>query len=109
MEVNNYPSISVIVPTYHREAILLDTLADVLKQDYPNFEVLVIDQTPTHQPETEATLEKLAVNEQIRWFRVNWASLPSARNYGVRQSTGAIILFIDDDVQLPEGYLKAHA
>ena len=108
MKVNDYPLISVIVPTYQREGILLDTLADVLKQDYPSFEVLVIDQTPTHEPETEATLEKLAANHQIRWFRVNWASLPGARNYGVRQSTGAIILFIDDDVQLPENYLKSH-
>jgi glycosyltransferase involved in cell wall biosynthesis len=106
---NNFPSISVIIPTYQREGILLDTIADILKQDYPSFEVLVIDQTPIHEPETEAALEKFVNTNQIRWLRVNWASLPGARNYGVRQSTGDIILFIDDDVQIPEGYLKAHA
>jgi glycosyltransferase involved in cell wall biosynthesis len=103
------PLISVIVPTYRREEPLKETLEDVLKQDYPNFEVLVIDQTPTHEPEIQAYLEKLAKTEKINWFRVNWASLPGARNYGVRRSRGEIILFIDDDVKLPEGYLQAHA
>jgi glycosyltransferase involved in cell wall biosynthesis len=44
----NFPSISVIIPTYRREEPLKDTLDDLLKQDYPNFEVLVIDQTATH-------------------------------------------------------------
>ena len=105
----NCPSISVIVPTYRREEPLQNTLTHLLQQDYPNFEVLVIDQTPTHEPQTEAYLEQLASADQIRWLRVNWASLPGARNYGVRQGKGEIILFVDDDVQLPAGYLQAHA
>ncbi|NJK49014.1 glycosyltransferase family 2 protein [Candidatus Gracilibacteria bacterium] len=103
------PLISVIVPTYRREEPLKETLEDVLKQDYPNFEVLVIDQTLTHEPEIQSYLEKLAKTGKISWFRVNWASLPGARNYGVRRSRGEIILFIDDDVKLPESYLQAHA
>ncbi|AFY75518.1 MAG: glycosyltransferase family 2 protein [Hydrococcus sp. C42_A2020_068] len=104
-----FPSISIIIPTYRREEPLQETLEDVLKQDYSAFEVLVIDQTPTHTPTVEAYLEQLAESGKIRWFRVNWASLPGARNYGVRRATGEIILFIDDDVKLPEGYLQAHA
>jgi GT2 family glycosyltransferase len=103
------PSISVIIPTYRREDTLKETLEDVLKQDYPAFEVLVIDQTPTHTPDIQAYLEQLANTGKIRWFRVSWASLPGARNYGVRRSQGDIILFIDDDIKLRSGYLKAHA
>lgn len=105
----NQPSISAIVPTYRREDPLKDTLDDLLKQDYPDFEILVIDQTPTHTPEIGSYLETLAEQGKIRWFRVDWASLPGARNYGVRRSKGDIVLFIDDDVRLPEGYLQAHA
>ena len=103
------PLISVIIPTYGREEPLRDTLVDVLKQDYPNFEVLVVDQTPVHEPETQAYLDELAATGKIRLFRVDWASLPGARNYAVRRASGEIILFIDDDVQMPEGCLKAHA
>ncbi|AFZ19395.1 hormogonium polysaccharide biosynthesis glycosyltransferase HpsN [Allocoleopsis franciscana] len=105
----NWPLISVIIPTYGREEPLRDTLEDVLQQDYPAFEVLVVDQSPTHQPETQSYLEQLANNHKIQWFRVAWASLPGARNYAVRRASGEIVLFIDDDVQMPIGCLKAHA
>jgi glycosyltransferase involved in cell wall biosynthesis len=101
--------ISVVIPTYNREQTLRETLADTVEQNYPNFEVLVIDQTDTHESETTVYLEQLANAGKIRWFRVNWASLPGARNYAVRRAVGDIILFIDDDVQLPEGFLAAHA
>ncbi|MGL5196664.1 MAG: hormogonium polysaccharide biosynthesis glycosyltransferase HpsN, partial [Chroococcales cyanobacterium] len=103
------PSISVIIPTYNREKVLRETLADVIQQDYPDFEVLVVDQTPTHEPETDAYLQSLAESSRIQWLRLDWASLPGARNYAVRRSSGAIILFLDDDVQLPPGFLHAHA
>jgi GT2 family glycosyltransferase len=103
------PLISVIIPTYGREEVLRDTLVDVLKQDYPHYEVLVVDQTPTHEPETEVELQRLADAGKIQWFRISWASLPGARNYAVRRAKGEIMLFIDDDVELPPGYLQAHA
>lgn len=102
------PSISVIIPTYNREDALRDSIADLLKQDYPNFEAIVVDQTATHKPEIQGYLEEMSHAGKIRWFRVDWASLPGARNYAVRRATGEIILFIDDDVQLPEGFLAAH-
>lgn len=105
----NWPLISVIIPTYGREEPLRDSLKDVLQQDYLAFEVLVVDQTPTHQPETQAYLQELADAGKIQWFRVNWASLPGARNYAVRRSSGEIILFVDDDIQMPAGCLAAHA
>lgn len=105
----NWPSISVIIPTYGREEPLRDTLEDVLQQDYPNFEILVVDQTRQHKPPIEAYLKQLANDCKISWFRVDWASLPGARNYGVRRASGEIVVFIDDDIRMPVGYLKAHA
>lgn len=107
--MTSLPLISVVIPTYNRESALQDSLIDVLQQDYSNFEVLVVDQTQKHQSETQAFLEELATAGKMRWFRVNWASLPGARNYAVRRCAGEIILFIDDDVQLPAGFLAAHA
>jgi GT2 family glycosyltransferase len=105
----NLPSISVIIPTYGREETLRETLADVVQQDYPHFDVIVVDQKPQHQPETQAYLEQLAATQKIRLFQVGWASLPGARNYAVRRSQSDIVLFLDDDVQLSPGFLTAHA
>jgi GT2 family glycosyltransferase len=102
------PLISVIIPTYGREEILRETIDSVLQQAYADYEVLVVDQTPRHTPETETYLAALANQQKIRWFRVSWASLPGARNYGVRRAKGEVVLFLDDDVQLPAGFLEAH-
>jgi GT2 family glycosyltransferase len=105
----NLPFLSVIIPTYGREEPLRDSIEDVLKQDYPNYEIIVVDQTPQHKPEIESYLKELADTNKIKWFRISWASLPGARNYAVRRSMGEIILFLDDDVKLESGFLKAHS
>ena len=109
MPFTTTPFISVIIPTYGREEVLRETIATVLQQDYPNYEVLVVDQTAQHEPETQQYLEQLVNDAKIRWFQVAWASLPGARNYGVRRANGNVVLFLDDDVQLPAGFLAAHA
>jgi glycosyltransferase involved in cell wall biosynthesis len=107
--MSNLPLITVVIPTYGREEALRDSIVDVLNQDYANYEVLVVDQSPTHKPEIQAYLEEVAAAGKIKWFRLNWASLPGARNYAIRRSSGDVILFIDDDVKLKPGFLAAHA
>ncbi|HEY9620944.1 MAG TPA: hormogonium polysaccharide biosynthesis glycosyltransferase HpsN [Crinalium sp.] len=102
------PLVSVIIPTYRREDVLRETLENVLQQDYPHYEVIVVDQTLNHEPKTTAYLEHLAASQKIRLFNVTWASLPGARNYAVRRAAGEIMLFLDDDVILPPGFLAAH-
>lgn len=107
--MSDLPLITVVIPTYGREEPLRDSIVDVLNQDYPNYELLVVDQSPTHKPEIQAYLEEVAAAGKIKWFRLNWASLPGARNYAIRRSSGDIVLFIDDDVKLKPGFLAAHA
>ncbi|HEY9737159.1 MAG TPA: hormogonium polysaccharide biosynthesis glycosyltransferase HpsN [Trichocoleus sp.] len=104
-----WPLLSVVIPTYRREAVLRDTLKSVLQQDYPHFEVIVVDQRPTHEPATQELLEQLSAAGKIKLFTVDWASLPAARNYAIERSHGEIVVFIDDDVELPPGFLQAHA
>jgi GT2 family glycosyltransferase len=102
------PFLSVIIPTYGRETPLVDSINDVLAQDYPQFEVIVVDQTATHQPAVQAHLDDLAATGKIRLYKLDWASLPGARNYAVRRAQGEVMVFLDDDVQLPPGFLAAH-
>lgn len=101
--------ISIIIPTYCREQPLIDSINDALAQNYPDFEILVVDQTQNHEPATEKYLQELASAEKISWYRIDWASLPGARNYAVRRAKGDILIFIDDDVKLEPNYLQTHA
>lgn len=104
-----WPLISVVIPTYGREGVLCDTLKSVLEQTYENYEVIVVDQTQRHEPATQAFLEQLVAEQKIQLYTVAWASLPAARNYAIERANGSIFLFLDDDVELPAGFLEAHA
>ena len=103
------PLISVVIPTYGREAILCESIKSVLAQDYQAFELIVVDQTQHHEDATQSFLDQMAAESKIQLHKVSWASLPGARNYAIERAKGDIFLFLDDDVELPAGCLAAHA
>lgn len=100
--------LSIIICTLNREQVLCDTLRTViaLLKRRGDAELLVIDQTRQHEPETEQCLNELA--ENLQWHRVDFASLTRARNHGVRHARGEIILFLDDDIVPEPTLLDAH-
>lgn len=101
------PLVSVVVPTYRREEPLCNTIRGLLEQDYPRMEIIVVDQSDRHEPETEAFLRAHA--DRIRYMRVERPSLPNARNVGAREAKGDIIVFVDDDVIPSASLVLAHA
>jgi GT2 family glycosyltransferase len=101
-------TISVIVPTYQRERVLLDTLRSVIPLLRPGDEILVVDQTPQHARETEEGLQQLASAGTIRWFRRSRPSQCEAMNAAAHLARGAILLFLDDDVEPSLDLLEAH-
>jgi GT2 family glycosyltransferase len=91
-------SISVAIPTYGRDAVLVDTLRHVLKLEPRPDEVLVIDQTPRHDEATEQQLETWSREGAIRWLRLEQPSIPKAMNEALRAATSDAVLFLDDDL-----------
>ena len=93
------PAVSVIIPTYRRDDSLCRTLEMLLAQDWRDFELVVVDQSPRHNEETERYLER--IRDKILYIKSPNPNLPAARNTGVRASSGAIVVFFDDDIQVP--------
>jgi len=91
--------VSVVIPTYRREALLCRTLADVLALDWPDYEVIVVDQTDRHTPDTEAYLA--GVRDRIVYLHHTPPSVVAAVNRGVTVARGEIVLSLDDDIRLP--------
>ena len=99
-------AVSVIIPTYRREAPLRRCLAGVLAQRHPAFEVLVVDQSPEHEPETWAALAALPPHAcHVRLAR---PSVTAAVNAGARLAAAPLLLFLDDDVEVADRELLAH-
>jgi glycosyltransferase involved in cell wall biosynthesis len=102
------PTVAVAIPTYLREAVLVETIEQVLRQAISADEVLIVDQSPAHEEETLAWLGAQADAGRIRWIRTSRANLPAARNLALRETRCDIVIFIDDDVVLAPGFIEAH-
>lgn len=100
--------VSIVLCTLNREIVLCNTLRQVsaLVARRNDAELIVIDQTRKHDEATEACLAALA--GAIQLHRVGFASLTCARNYGIRQACGEIILFLDDDVEPSPNLIDEH-
>ncbi|OLZ11685.1 glycosyltransferase family 2 protein [Sulfobacillus thermosulfidooxidans] len=103
------PFVSIIIATYHRNESLVNTITDVLNLDYPSYEILVIDQDPCHSPTVHDVLETWHKNHTIRWIQTPKPGLTRSRNIGITKSRGDLIIFVDDDVQIPDRqFLQGH-
>jgi len=94
----NHPLVSVIIPTYNRAWTLEAAVDSVLAQEYPNVEILVVDDGSTD--ETPALLDRYG--DTIRVLTIENGGVSRARNHGIAASTGEFIAFLDsDDSWLP--------
>jgi glycosyltransferase involved in cell wall biosynthesis len=92
--------ISVIIPTYNRNKVILRSIESVLKQTYSNFEIIIIDDGSTDK--TELLLNDLVINNKIHYYKTENLGVSHARNLGVSKASGEWIAFLDsDDEWLP--------
>jgi len=91
------PEVSLVIPFYNVEAFIGDCIESVLKQDYPNLEIIFVDdQSPDG---SRKVVEKYAAKDeriQIITHEHN-QGLGPARNTGVEHATGTYLLFLDSD------------
>lgn len=100
------PRISVIIPVYNGSRYLAQAIDSVLAQDYPNFEVLVVNDGSDDGGQTEALA--LGYGDRIRYQHKQNGGVATALNHGIRETTGAYLAWLShDDVFLP-GMLSRH-
>ncbi len=100
--------LTIAIPTYRRERVLVETIEYLLALSPPADEILVLDQTEQHEPETTAALQALADRGAIRWERLVEPSIPKAMNQGLLRASQKLVLFVDDDIRPEPGLLNAH-
>jgi GT2 family glycosyltransferase len=98
--------VSVVVATYRRERRLCQMLGDVLELEWPDLEVIVVDQSERHEPETERFLD--AVSDRLVYLHGDRPSQVAALNRGVGVAHGEVVLCLDDDVRIRDRHLVDH-
>jgi GT2 family glycosyltransferase len=108
MMSENKLRVALVIPTYNRDDILIDTLKGVFSQNPPADEVLVIDQSEEHSSEVQSQLDTWHKEGGIHYLYQSPPNLPSARNRALTETTCDVVIFIDDDVNLDPGFVEAH-
>lgn len=99
MSNTDYPSISVIVPSFNQGDYIEETLCSIIGQCYPNLEIIVMDGGSTDK--TVEVIEKYA--EHIHyWQSQKDKGQADAINQGMRLSSGEVLCWLNsDDMYLP--------
>lgn len=99
MPQHKLPLVSIIVPCYNQGQYLGEALDCVLAQTYSNWEVIIVDDGSTDNS-AEVAKAYIAKDSRIHYFHQSNAGPSAARNYGVRESKGEHIQFLDGDDKL---------
>jgi GT2 family glycosyltransferase len=98
------PPITVIVCTRNRASQLRGALEALRDLDYPDFDVLVVDNAP-RTTETLDMVRREFSDPRITLVQEPVPGLSQARNTGLRMARGGIVAFTDDDVVVDKAWL----
>jgi poly-beta-1,6 N-acetyl-D-glucosamine synthase len=95
--------ISIIVPAYNEDKTITSTIQSLQKLDYPNYEIIVVDDGSSDQ-----TYQKALQSKDNRTKVIHQPNMgkPNALNTGIAQSSGDIVLTVDADTTLHKDALS---
>lgn len=101
------PAVSVIIPTCGRPQMLLDCVASILRNEFQDFEIIIIDQDRERTLETELG-RRFNSDGRLVYLVLDEPHASRARNLGIQHARGNILVFSDDDVEVEPDWLRAY-
>lgn len=86
------PLVTVVVAVHNGEKFLRESLDSLYAQDYPNVEVVFID-----DGSTDGSADIARSYEGLRYVHKENGGLAAARNTGLEHATGELLAYLDDD------------
>ena len=87
--------VSILLPTFNSEDHISQTLLSIVNQDYPNLELIIIDNYSTDN--TINKIKSFETKLDIKIFQIDTNNLAEALNFGIKKSSGEFIARIDSD------------
>ena len=99
---------SIIIPVYNRKEILKEALRFLFNQRYPkeDYEIVVVDDGSTDG--TKEMINSLSAPCRLVYLHQNRKGPHIARNLGIQNARGKIIIFIDSDIFTPPDFINEH-
>jgi glycosyltransferase involved in cell wall biosynthesis len=97
--------VSSVMCTRNRPDLIGNAVASVLANDYADFDLLIVDQSDDDR--TEQVVRQLAAGRSnVRYMHTSTPGLSRAYNIGIRETTGEILAFTDDDCIAPPDWIE---
>ena len=103
--MDNYPKVSIIVPAYNEEVNIVSSLNNLLRQTYPNFDIVFVNDGSTDQTLQKVT-DAFANNSQISILSKANGGKSTALNYGISHTEAEYVVCIDGDTKLEKDAVK---
>jgi GT2 family glycosyltransferase len=101
------PALSIIIPTCRRGPMLLDCVASILRNDFQDFEIIIIDQDRDQRLRSELD-QRFDGDQRLVYLVLSEPHASRARNLGIRHARGSILVFSDDDVEVESDWLRSY-
>ncbi len=100
--------ISVIIPVYNIEQYIEECIESVLRQDYKELEIILVDDGSTDS--SSQICDRYALSDpRIKVFHIENSGLSGARNFGTKAATGEFVYYLDGDDCFTEGAISSSA
>lgn len=101
--------VSVIVCTRDRPRLLAECLNSIAAGTCLPLEVIIVDQSRTDETRRIAERMRIVAPFAVRYLRSSTTGITSARNAGIREASGQVVLFTDDDCRVSQDWVRAIA
>lgn len=93
------PAVSIIVPAYNEEVNIIRTIESLLKQDYPNFDIVFVDDG-SKDSTYQKVVDTFQHNPKVKAYTKPNGGKATALNYGINVCASEFVVCIDADTQL---------
>lgn len=95
---------SIITPAFNSAPFISETIDSVIKQTYPNWEMIIVTDSGTKDNTAEIVNEYAKKDSRLKYFHLqNTRGVSASRNKALDEASGQFIAFLDsDDIWLPE-------
>ena len=107
MKAEKWPKVSIIISNYNglQLNLVIESLTSVLKCDYPNYEVFLVDNASTDRS-VQIIKQKFGKNPRIKIICNPVNMYSQGLNLGLENATGQYIAFFNNDIKFKPGYFQ---